>query len=92
MIPLGMLEPGAHVKVVAIRGGRRVRKRLGDLGLTPGTELQIVQSRGRGPVLVALKDDARLALGRGMSLKVQVQPLEEKSMREKSNSMEVEYE
>jgi ferrous iron transport protein A len=92
MIPLGMLEPGAHVEVVAIRGGRRVRKRLGDLGLTPGTQLQIIQSRGRGPVLLALKDDARLALGRGMSLKVQVQPLEEGSTQEARNSMEVEYE
>ncbi|MEA3408282.1 MAG: ferrous iron transport protein A [Chloroflexota bacterium] len=79
MIPLGMVAPGARVKVVAIHGGGRVRKRLGDLGVTPGTELQIVQSGGRGPILLAFKDDARLALGRGISLKIQVEPLDAES-------------
>ncbi|MFP3897298.1 MAG: ferrous iron transport protein A [Anaerolineales bacterium] len=75
MIPLGMVPPGARVKVVIIRGGGRVRKRLGDLGLTPGAILKVLQSQGRGPILLAFKDDARLALGRGMSLKIQVESL-----------------
>ena len=73
MMPLAMVAPGEKVRMVAIHGGRRLRKRLSDLGLTPGTIMMVVQSSGLGPIILALKDDSRLALGRGMSLKVQVE-------------------
>jgi ferrous iron transport protein A len=75
MMPLAMATPGEDVKLVAVRGGRRVRKRLADLGLTPGTVLQVVQADAWGPLIVAFKDDARLALGRGMAHKMMVEPL-----------------
>jgi len=74
MMPLTMAAPGETVKMVNIRGGQRVRKRLADLGLTPGTELRVVQADTWGPLIVAFKDDVRLALGRGMAHKVQVEP------------------
>jgi len=74
-MPLTMATPGEDVKLVAIRGGQRVRKRLADLGLTPGTVLQVVQADAWGPLIVAFKDDARLALGRGMAHKMMVEPL-----------------
>jgi Fe2+ transport system protein FeoA len=70
-----MASPGIEVKLIAIRGGRRIRKRLGDLGLTPGTVLRVVQADAWGPLIVAFKDDARLALGRGMAHKVMVETL-----------------
>ena len=73
MMPLTMVTPGERVRMVAIRGGHTVRKRLADLGLTPGTVLQIVQADGRGPLIIAFKNDARLALGRGMAHKIQVE-------------------
>lgn len=75
MMPLTMATPGEDVKLVAIRGGQRVRKRLADLGLTPGTVLQVVQADAWGPLIVAFKGDARLALGRGMAHKMMVEPL-----------------
>jgi ferrous iron transport protein A len=75
MMPLAMTTPGEQVKLVAIRGGQRVRKRLADLGLTPGTVLQVVRADAWGPLIVAFKDDARLALGRGMAHKMMVEPL-----------------
>lgn len=75
MMPLTMATPGEDVKLVAIRGGQRVRKRLADLGLTPGTVLQVVQADAWGPLIVAFKDDARLALGRGMAHKMMVEPV-----------------
>lgn len=75
MMPLTMATPGEDVKLVAVRGGQRVRKRLADLGLTPGTVLQVVQADAWGPLIVAFKDDARLALGRGMAHKMMVEPL-----------------
>jgi len=74
MIPLTMASPDEEVRMVAIKGGRHVRKRLADLGLTPGTIVRVVQSTA-GPLIVAFKDDARLALGRGMAHKIQVEPL-----------------
>jgi ferrous iron transport protein A len=75
MMPLTMATPGEDVKLIAVRGGQRVRKRLADLGLTPGTVLQVVQTDAWGPLIVAFKDDARLALGRGMAHKMMIEPL-----------------
>jgi len=75
MMPLIMASPGEDVKLIAIRGGRGIRKRLADMGLTPGTVLRVVQRDEWGPLIVAFKDDARLALGRGMAHKMAVEPL-----------------
>ena len=75
MMPLTMVSPNEDVKLVAINGGRTVRQRLADLGLTPGTILHVVQMDAWGPLIVAFKDDARLALGRGMAHKIQVELL-----------------
>jgi len=75
MMPLAMATPGETVKLVAIHGGQRIRQRLADLGLTPGTTLQVVQANAWGPLIVAFKGDARLALGRGMAHKIEVEPL-----------------
>lgn len=81
MMPLTMAACGEKVRMVAIRGGHTVRKRLADLGLTPGTILQVVQTDAHGPLIIAFKNDVRLALGRGMAHKIQVQfvsqPLQE---------------
>jgi ferrous iron transport protein A len=75
MLPLTMVTPGEDVRLITIQGGRGIRQRLADIGLTPGTVLQVVQSDGWGPLIVAFKDDARLALGRGMAHKIMVEPL-----------------
>jgi ferrous iron transport protein A len=70
-----MVTPGEDVRLITIQGGRGIRQRLADIGLTPGTVLQVVQSDGWGPLIVAFKNDARLALGRGMAHKMMVEPL-----------------
>jgi len=75
MMPLSMVPPGVEAKLIVIYGGRRARKRLADLGLTPGTILRVVQTGSWGPLIVAFKDDARLALGRGIAHKIMVEPL-----------------
>jgi len=75
MMPLAMVVPGEAVSLVAIHGGQRIRQRLADLGLTPGTTLRVVQADAWGPLIVAFKDDARLALGRGMAHKIEVEPV-----------------
>jgi len=73
-MPLGMVRPGEMVEVVAIQGGHEVHRRLTDLGLTPGTRVRVVQGDGAGPMILAFKDDARLAVGRGVALKIIVTP------------------
>lgn len=75
MIPLAIATPGKVVKIVAIHGGIGIRKRLADLGLTPGTTLSVVQANSRGPIIISFKNDVRLALGRGMAYKIKVEPL-----------------
>lgn len=73
MMPLTMATPGERVRIIAILGGHAARKRLADLGLTPGTVLNVIQANAHGPLIVAVKNDARLALGRGVAHKIQVE-------------------
>lgn len=77
--PLNMSVPGETVELVAIRGGRRLRKRLADLGLNVGMCVRIVQGTHSGPMLLAFKEDARLAVGAGIAHKIIVSPYEPNS-------------
>jgi ferrous iron transport protein A len=72
--PLSLAPAGEPLAIVDVRAGERLRQRLTGLGLVPGTVVEIVQSRGHGPVIVAV-GNARLALGRGASHKVLVEPV-----------------
>jgi Fe2+ transport system protein FeoA len=73
MCPLSMAPTGEPMKIVDVRAGCRLRNRLSNLGLLPGTVVEVVQSLGHGPVILAV-GDTRLALGRGASHKVLVEP------------------
>ncbi|RLE50648.1 MAG: ferrous iron transport protein A [Candidatus Methanomethylicota archaeon] len=75
VIPLAALKPGDKAVVVAIVGGPGLIRRLADLGLTPGTEVEMSR-RGvlRGPIEVYVRG-VRLALGFGVASKVLVKPL-----------------
>jgi Fe2+ transport system protein FeoA len=74
MMPLAMVSPGEQVRLLAINGGQRLRKRLADLGLNLGTTVRVLQRDARGPLILAVKD-SRLALGRGMAHKIMVEPI-----------------
>ncbi len=69
---LSMASAGEEVRLVGIRGGWGIRRRLADMGLTPGETLRIVQAGSSGPLLVAVRG-SRLALGRGMAHKIMVE-------------------
>ena len=69
---LAMASPGERLRVETIAGGDRAVKQLNDLGLTMGTELEVISSEG-GPVVIAV-GGTRLALGRGLADKVRVAP------------------
>jgi ferrous iron transport protein A len=64
--------------LINIEGGHDFRSRLAALGFTPGTQLQVVQNLGRGPMIVSLRD-TRIALGRGEARKIHVSIAAEES-------------
>jgi ferrous iron transport protein A len=74
MMPLAMVRPGETVTLCEVTAGHELRRRLATLGLVEGTVVRVVQSDGGGPLIVAFRDDARLALGRGMAHKIRVRP------------------
>lgn len=73
-LPLNMVAPGQEVALVAITGGRTLRKRLADLGLNVGSAVRVMRSDAGCPLLLAVCEDSRLALGRGIAQKIMVAP------------------
>ncbi len=69
---LSALPTGEVGVVRQLSGGRGFRSRLATLGFTPGTEVNMVQNFGRGPLIVLVRD-TRVALGRGEAMKVLVE-------------------
>jgi ferrous iron transport protein A len=72
LLPLAFLPPGREVVVRGLAGGRGMRRRLTDMGIAPGAKVRVVRNDGHGPLLMAL-GEARLAVGRGVALKIMVE-------------------
>lgn len=66
-IPLSLVGRGEHVIVHRIEGADAVRQRLFELGLNQGARLRVMQNDRGGRMILAVKNDARVALGRGMA-------------------------
>jgi ferrous iron transport protein A len=69
---LAELPTGTRAVVRALRGGQELTSRLTALGLVVGAPVEVLQNRGRGPLLVRVRD-TRIALGRGEAVKVVVE-------------------
>jgi len=72
-VPLAFLSENKQATVVEVVGGRDLVRRLYELGFTPGTKVRVISSSSPGPVLVDVKG-ARIALGRGVTMKIIVNP------------------
>lgn len=72
LMPLAMAGSDEIVSVVEIRAGFGLKRRLADMGLSPGVSLRVIQSQGHGPVIIDLRG-SRLALGRGMVQRILVE-------------------
>jgi len=70
-MPLSMATPGIY-KVRAISGGRRMLRRLTDMGLRLESVLQVISVDPFGPVIVQI-NNTRLALGRGVAHRIIVE-------------------
>lgn len=73
--PLCTARPGELVRVLMIGGKGRIRKRLADLGLTSGMTLRVVQASRYAPLILALREDARLGVGRDLANEIWVERL-----------------
>ncbi len=73
-LPLCLVKQGARARIVAVDEPRRFRKRLADLGLAAGMEVRVLQApRGSGPMILAVRNDARLAIRWELANKIRVQ-------------------
>jgi ferrous iron transport protein A len=73
MVPLTMMKPGDRVKVEHICGSGHLSSTLGQLGLTVGEELTIIQKANES-VIVRIRE-SRYALGSGAAGMVLVKPV-----------------
>jgi len=71
LLSLDEVPPGRRARVVRIEAGTRALRRLVEMGLTPGTVVEVVADYG-GPILVRVRGTV-LAIGRGMARKVLVE-------------------
>jgi len=71
LMPLAMVSPGEVVEVVDVRAGWGLRRRLADMGLTPGVVIRVMNSQMPGPIVIDLRG-SRLVLGYGMTQRILV--------------------
>jgi Fe2+ transport system protein FeoA len=74
-VPLSTLPDGTRARFVRVEAGAGLKARLTAMGLSPGVGVTVVNNRGAGPFVVAVRD-TRIVLGRGMAHKVFVVPAE----------------
>ena len=70
-IPLAFLSVGEEGVIVEMQGGRGMSQRLSEMGFTNSTRVRVLSSSSPGPVLVGVRD-ARIAIGRGVAMKILV--------------------
>jgi len=75
VMPLIMAKPGERLVIKDITGGSGARMRLLSMGLRLKDEIEIVTNPRQGQLVVAV-GFKRFVLGRGLSQKIMVQPLE----------------
>ena len=69
--PLAMASEGERIRIISLKGGRGFHEKLVSMGLNVGDEIEVIQRRGGGTVLIA-KEGIRYGLGGGMAQKILV--------------------
>lgn len=74
MMPLGLLSPGEQGEIITVRfrtsedcSGCRSE----DMGLRVGKSVEMLNNGGSGPLLLKV-DEARIAVDRGLAMKIMV--------------------
>ncbi len=83
MWPLSLMKEGERGEIAGLdsrdnhgQPGEGCREHLFNMGLRPGTQVEMITNRGGGPLVLRL-DESRIALGRGMAMKITVRRKEE---------------
>lgn len=74
MIPLNFISSNEDVYLKEVRGGRKFKRRIADLGLISGTQVHVVNASTVGPIIIEVKG-TRLAIGQGMARRIFVEPI-----------------
>jgi len=77
-VPLAMLSANEEAVIITLAGGKGLVRRLSEMGFTHGTKVKVLYSGNPGPVLVSIRG-SRVALGRGVAMKIIVNPREASS-------------
>jgi len=72
VIPLAFMAPGEKGKIVGFRGGRAAIRRLQDIGFIPSADVEVLSSYASGPIIVLINGTTRVAIGRGIGMKIMV--------------------
>jgi len=70
-MPLKSVQSGKTVVLKDIDWGQKLRKKLEDMGLTPGVRFKVISGEDFGPCIIEVRG-TRLALGRNIVSKIQV--------------------
>ena len=73
LTPINELKDGQFGKISFIRGGHKVLQRLLDMGLTPGTRINVLRVAPLGGPVVLSVRSSKLAVGKGIAKKVFVE-------------------
>lgn len=71
-MPLSLVKKGQSVILKDIGWGLQLKRKLNNLGLTPGVKFDIVTQSKFGPWIIEVRG-ARLAIGRGIVDKISVE-------------------
>jgi len=69
--PLNAIPAGGSGHIEHFEGGHDFVTRVISMGLSPGTEVTVIQNQGHGPILVSIQG-TRIALGYNEAAKIQV--------------------
>ncbi|GAB6888041.1 FeoA family protein [Desulfothermus okinawensis JCM 13304] len=68
---LSQVTEGDEVILMDIIGGRSIRSKLFNMGLTPGIKIKTINNNSSGPIVLVARN-SKLVLGRGMAEKIMV--------------------
>lgn len=71
--PLALARTGEALRIVAVRAGKGLERRLGDLGLPIGARIELLFRDGSGRVVVG-RGHSRVALGASLAHGILVSP------------------
>ena len=72
---LNLLEPGSKAKVIQITGRGAARRRILDMGMVPGAEIEVIRKAPMGDPLEFLVKGYNLSLRKAEAELIVVQPL-----------------